>query len=415
MLLARPWGPTRSCSLRGFSRLGRVSQGYEFRGGAAPHHLRTWRCSRLLATGAEPAEPMWRLRPACRAAVAGPRAKASARCALRPAELATRWLFTQRPRTSGPPDNGCARGGASLEWPVLTLATALVVAGTTIQSARSQIPLLLEEVVHPETSQQQKGAPTTPAPQAALASAPPEKAPATEGSRPGGGSKPAPAPPRVPAPQPGSPRAPGPVAAGPKPPGGRTGSISMEQEMLKHRRIFITGEINDECARAVAQCLMFFQDESPDAAVTMFINSGGGLVHSGLAIVDLMHSVSTPLHTVAYGRCHSIAVFLLLAGTPGHRLAYENTRFMIHEPSCSYQKLQTTDINLKVEELGRQKRSLERLLSAYTGRPVEDIADIMLRDRYFSADEAVDFGLLDGVVPQPRRASASPGPSASGS
>lgn len=179
--------------------------------------------------------------------------------------------------------------------------------------------------------------------------------------------------------------------------------------MLKRRRIFITGEINDECAKVVAQYLLLFQDEDPRAPVTVFINSGGGLVHSGLAIVDVMRSVSMPLHTVAYGRCHSIAVFLLLAGAPGHRTAYRNTRFMIHEPSCSYQKLQTTDINLKVEELGRQKRQLERVFSEFTGRPVEEVAVTMLRDRYFNVEEALEFGLLDGVVPQPLRDAAARG------
>lgn len=189
------------------------------------------------------------------------------------------------------------------------------------------------------------------------------------------------------------------------------GTINVDQEMLKLRRIFITGDINDDLAKVVTQQLFFLEAEDPTAPVTVFINSGGGLVHSGLAILDVMTHVSMPLNTVAYGRCFSIAALLLSAGTPGHRSAYENARLMVHEPSCSYPKLQASDMVIKVDELRHTQRTLEEVLSQRTGRTREEIAAAVARDRYMSVAEARDFGLLDHVFtssapPKPKAAPA---------
>jgi ATP-dependent Clp protease protease subunit len=167
--------------------------------------------------------------------------------------------------------------------------------------------------------------------------------------------------------------------------------------MLKVRRVFLTGDINDDTAKVLVQQLLWLEAEDPHAPVTIFINSGGGLVHSGLAILDFMDSSSMPMKTVAYGRCFSIAALLLAAGTPGHRSAHTNARLMIHEPSCSYQKQTATDIMVKVDELRRMARQLEEILSARTGRSQEEIAAAVARDRYMSVTEAVDFGLIDHV------------------
>jgi len=179
-----------------------------------------------------------------------------------------------------------------------------------------------------------------------------------------------------------------------------TGNINVDQEMLKLRRIFITGDINDDSAKVIVQQLLFLEADDPTAPVTIFINSGGGMVHSGFAIVDMMTQVrlKLPLKTVAYGRCFSIAALLLSAGSPGHRSAYENTRLMIHEPSCSYPKMQASDIFIKVEELRTQQGMLERILSERTGHTAAEIA-ATARDRYMSASEAKEFGLIDNIVP----------------
>lgn len=175
-------------------------------------------------------------------------------------------------------------------------------------------------------------------------------------------------------------------------------TVNVDQEMLKSRRLFLTGEVNDDSAKVLVQQLLFLEADDPEAPVTIFINSGGGLVHSGLAILDVMRNVSTPLKTVGYGRCFSIAAVLLAAGTPGHRSAYENARLMIHEPSCSYPKLSASDVILKAEELRHTKETLEFVLSVLTGKPKADIVDAVARDRYMSVQEAKSFGLLDTVI-----------------
>lgn len=180
----------------------------------------------------------------------------------------------------------------------------------------------------------------------------------------------------------------------------RAGSVNVDQEMLKLRRIFLTGDINDDTARVFVQQLLYLEADDPHAPVTIFINSGGGLVHSGLAILDVMSHVSTPLHTVAYGRCFSIAALLLAAGTRGHRSAFSHVRLMIHEPSCSYPKLQCSDIMIKVDELRHTQQTLEQVLSVQTGRPREEISQAVARDRYMSVTEAIDFGIIDTVIPK---------------
>lgn len=192
------------------------------------------------------------------------------------------------------------------------------------------------------------------------------------------------------------------AGAGKKTPAART--VNIDQEMLKARRVFLTGEVNDESAKVLTQQLLFLQADDPDTPVTIFINSGGGLVHSGLAILDVMTSVSMPLKTVGYGRCFSIAAVLLAAGTPGNRSAYEHTRMMIHEPSCSYPKLPASDIILKADELRNTKETLETLLSTLTGKPQAMVSDMVARDRYMSVTEAKDFGLVDTIIEcKPRR------------
>lgn len=182
-------------------------------------------------------------------------------------------------------------------------------------------------------------------------------------------------------------------------PSKRVGSVNVDQEMLKLRRIFLTGDINDDTARLFVQQLLYLEADDPHAPVTIFINSGGGLVHSGLAILDVMSHVSTPLHTVAYGRCFSIAALLLSAGTRGHRSAFSHARLMIHEPSCSYPKLQCSDIMIKVDELRHTQQILVQVLSVQTGRPREEISQAVARDRYMSVTEAIDFGIIDIVMP----------------
>lgn len=169
--------------------------------------------------------------------------------------------------------------------------------------------------------------------------------------------------------------------------------------MLKARRLFITGDINDDSAKVLVQQMLYMEAADPKAPVTLFINSGGGLVHSGLAILDVIASVSMPVHTVGYGRCFSIAAVLLAAGAAGHRRVYGNARLMIHEPSCSYPKLQASDIIIKADELRNTQVTLESILSGFTGKSQEEVSKATMRDKYMSAAEAQAFGIVDVVVP----------------
>lgn len=176
-------------------------------------------------------------------------------------------------------------------------------------------------------------------------------------------------------------------------------TISVDQEMIKSRKIFLTGDINDDSAKTFVQQMLFLEAEDPNLPVTIFINSGGGLVHSGLAMLDIMLRVSMPLKTVAYGRCFSIAAVLVAAGTQGQRSAFPHARLMIHEPSCSYPKLQASDIMIKAEELRHTKKVLEEVLSERTGRTHAEVEAAVSRDNYMSAAEAKEFGLIDHVLP----------------
>eukprot|EP00419_Tripos_fusus_P071171 CAMPEP_0172888490 /NCGR_PEP_ID=MMETSP1075-20121228/136564_1 /TAXON_ID=2916 /ORGANISM="Ceratium fusus, Strain PA161109" /LENGTH=232 /DNA_ID=CAMNT_0013742381 /DNA_START=81 /DNA_END=776 /DNA_ORIENTATION=+ len=183
------------------------------------------------------------------------------------------------------------------------------------------------------------------------------------------------------------------------PPKRTSGSVKLDGEMLKLRYVFVTGKINDDVAKVFVQQLLYLQAQDPHAPVTIFINSQGGHVHSGLAMLDIMSHVSTPLHTVAYGRCCSMAVFLLAAGTRGHRFAFAHISIMIHELSTSYSKQQCSDIFIKVDKLRHTQQTLDRILSVQTGRPQQEISDAVARDKYMSVAEAIDFGLIDAVMP----------------
>lgn len=181
-----------------------------------------------------------------------------------------------------------------------------------------------------------------------------------------------------------------------------SGTISVDQEALRARRLFLTGDINDDMAKAFVQQILYLESEDPETPVTVYINSGGGSVHSGLAILDIMSSVRMPVATVAYGRAMSIAALLLAGGTPGRRSAYANTRLMVHEPSCSYPKLQASDLKIKMAELERTRQTMVSIFASRVGRPEAEVAEEIGRDRYLSAAEAKTFGLLDTVFEDPR-------------
>jgi len=177
----------------------------------------------------------------------------------------------------------------------------------------------------------------------------------------------------------------------------RQRTINLEQEMIRSRRIYLTGEINDDTAKDVIQKLLFFEAEDPSAPVTLFINSGGGFVHSGFAIKDMMAHVSTPVRTVAVGRCLSIAALVLAGGEHGQRFAAPSCRIMIHEPQCAYPKNTSTNLTTKINELNNTSQTYMETLSKFCRRPLEEVSVAVLKETYMSPAEGVEFGIIDGL------------------
>ncbi|CAL4116500.1 unnamed protein product, partial [Meganyctiphanes norvegica] len=167
--------------------------------------------------------------------------------------------------------------------------------------------------------------------------------------------------------------------------------------LLKERIICIMGPIDDNIASLVIAQLLFLQSENSKKPIHMYINSPGGVVTSGLGIYDTMQYVQPPIATWCVGQACSMASLLLAAGTPTMRHSLPHSRIMIHQPHGGAQG-QATDIQIQAEEILRLKDRLNHLYVKHTGTPMEKIAPMMERDKFMSADEAKELGLIDTVI-----------------
>ena len=167
--------------------------------------------------------------------------------------------------------------------------------------------------------------------------------------------------------------------------------------LLKERIIFITGAVHDDMATVIIAQLLFLEAENPDKSISIYINSPGGIVSSGLAIYDTMQYISPEIMTICIGQAASAGSLLLTAGSKDMRFSLPNSRIMVHQPSGGYQG-QVTDIEIHTNEIKKTKQRLNEIYSKHTGNKIEDIQQVMERDRYFSAEEAVKFGLIDKIV-----------------
>ena len=167
--------------------------------------------------------------------------------------------------------------------------------------------------------------------------------------------------------------------------------------LLKERIIFVVGPINDNIASLVTAQMLFLESENPKKDIFMYINSPGGLVTAGLGIYDTMQYIKPEVSTLCIGQAASMGSFLLSAGCKGKRFSLPNSRIMVHQPSGGYQG-QVTDIEIQTNEIKRAKIKLNEIYSKHTGKKITEISSIMERDKYFSADEAIKFGLIDKVV-----------------
>ena len=167
--------------------------------------------------------------------------------------------------------------------------------------------------------------------------------------------------------------------------------------LLKERIIFITGPIEDGVATLVVAQLLFLEAENPKKEVSMYINSPGGVVTSGMAIYDTMQFVRPPVSTLCVGQAASMGSLLLAAGAKDMRFALPNARIMVHQPSGGFQG-QATDIMLHAQEILNLKKRLNEIYVKHTGQSLKKLEDALERDHFLTAEAAKDFGLVDKVI-----------------
>jgi ATP-dependent Clp protease protease subunit len=172
--------------------------------------------------------------------------------------------------------------------------------------------------------------------------------------------------------------------------------------LLKDRIVFLGTQVSDVAANSIIAQLLFLEGEDPDKEITLYINSPGGSVTAGLAIYDTMQYVRCPLATVCLGQAASMAAILLASGSPGKRRALPNSRVMIHQPLGGYEG-QATDIEIHAREVLALRKCLDDILAKHTGQSAEKINRDTDRDRFLSAVQAKEYGIIDDViVPRPR-------------
>ncbi len=167
--------------------------------------------------------------------------------------------------------------------------------------------------------------------------------------------------------------------------------------LLKERIIFLTGPIDDNIASLVCAQLLFLESENPKKEISFYINSPGGIVWSGLAVYDTMQYISSKIMTICIGQAASAGSLLLAAGEKDMRFSLPNSRIMIHQPSGGYQG-QVTDLEIQTNEIIKTKKRLNQIYAKHTGKNIKEVELIMERDKYFSAEEAIKFGLIDKIV-----------------
>jgi len=166
--------------------------------------------------------------------------------------------------------------------------------------------------------------------------------------------------------------------------------------LLKERIIFVTGPVEDGMATLVTAQLLFLEADNPSKEISMYINSPGGVVTSGLAIYDTMKYIQPAITTVCVGQAASMGSLLLAAGAKGQRFALPNARIMVHQPSGGFQG-QATDIEIHARETLALRERLNQIYVDHTGQDIETVRDALERDNFMSPEQAMDFGLIDKV------------------
>ncbi len=173
-------------------------------------------------------------------------------------------------------------------------------------------------------------------------------------------------------------------------------SYDIYSRLLKERIIFVTGPIDDHVSSVVCAQLLFLESESPNKDIFMYINSPGGVVSSGLAMYDTMQYIKPDISTVCIGQAASAGSLLLMAGTKGKIIALPHSKIMIHQPSGGFRG-QATDIEIHAKDILDTKKTLNDLYVKHTGQSLEVIQNSMERDNFMTAQQAVEFGLIDKI------------------
>lgn len=174
-------------------------------------------------------------------------------------------------------------------------------------------------------------------------------------------------------------------------------SFDIYSRLLNDRIIFITGEIEDSMASVIIAQLLYLDSEDNTKPISIYINSPGGVVTAGLAIIDTMHLIKSEVHTYCMGMCASMGAMIFSQGTKGHRYMLEHAELMIHQP-LGGARGQATDIMIQARNIEKTKKILTNMLSKASGQPYEKVALDCERDYYMDAEETVEYGLADVVI-----------------
>jgi ATP-dependent Clp protease protease subunit len=174
-------------------------------------------------------------------------------------------------------------------------------------------------------------------------------------------------------------------------------SFDIYSRLLKERVIFLTGQVEDHMANLIVAQMLFLEAENPEKDIYLYINSPGGVITAGMSIYDTMQFIKPDVSTICMGQAASMGAFLLTAGAKGKRFCLPNSRVMIHQPLGGYQG-QATDIEIHAREILKVKARMNELMAQHTGQPLEQIERDTERDRFLSAPEAVEYGLVDSVL-----------------
>jgi ATP-dependent Clp protease, protease subunit len=174
-------------------------------------------------------------------------------------------------------------------------------------------------------------------------------------------------------------------------------SFDIYSRLLRERVVFVGAAIDDDIANLVVAQLLHLEAEDPEKDIQMYINSPGGVVYSGMAIYDTMRFIKPDVATTVCGIAMSMGSLLLAGGAHGKRSALPNSRILIHQPHGGFQG-QATDIQIHANESLALRRRMEEIYAEHTGRPVEEISDALERDRFFTPEEALDYGMIDRIT-----------------